>query len=77
MNGCFWHGCEKCNKKLPKRNAAFWRNKINGNKIRDLKNKKILEKDGWKVITIWECEINKNLKEVITDLQALIGNDSA
>lgn len=34
IDGCFWHGCEKCNLR-PKSNAVFWDNKFRANKVRD------------------------------------------
>lgn len=55
VNGCFWHGHDCHLFKWPKSNQAFWEEKINGTKARDIKNKDSLEKAGWHVITIWEC----------------------
>ena len=48
--------------KLPKTNYSFWKNKIDANIVRDLKNINELQISGWKVIIIWQCEIkNKTL----------------
>lgn len=33
------------------------------NKKRDAKNYKHLRKSGWKVITIWECQIKNKIKQ--------------
>lgn len=58
VNGCFWHG-HNCKKgKLPSSNTDFWKEKISNNKSRDAKNSDLLVKLGWKVIIIWQCEIN-------------------
>ncbi len=58
VHGCFWHGHELCRKSaLPSTNREFWENKIKTNMERDRKNILELEKLGWKVIVIWECEI--------------------
>jgi len=58
IHGCFWHG-HSCKKgKLPETNRRFWTNKIGNTKKRDKKNKAVLESMGWKVITIWQCELN-------------------
>ncbi len=58
VHGCFWHGhgCKRGRRK-PKSNAQYWRDKIAKNRARDRKNKKALEAMGWRVITVWECEI--------------------
>jgi len=61
INGCFWHGHEGCRYfVLPKTRAEWWLKKINDTKLRDEKSKLELEKLGWKVIVIWECELKKN-----------------
>jgi DNA mismatch endonuclease (patch repair protein) len=58
MHGCFWHGhdCKRGSRK-PKSNAAYWREKIERNRARDQKNRVALEALGWRVITVWECEL--------------------
>lgn len=61
VNGCFWHGHENCRYYvIPKTRTEFWTNKINGNKKRDKKNTELLIQMGWKVITVWECELKKD-----------------
>jgi DNA mismatch endonuclease (patch repair protein) len=60
VNGCFWHGHENCKYYvIPKTRTKFWADKIEGNKKRDIENIHLLEKIGWKVITIFECELKK------------------
>jgi DNA mismatch endonuclease, patch repair protein len=60
INGCFWHGHKKCKKfVIPKTRTEWWLNKINANIKRDSNNCRILRKDGWKIITIWECQLSK------------------
>jgi DNA mismatch endonuclease, patch repair protein len=61
VNGCFWHRCPTCNLPIPKNNAAYWMEKFRGNVERDRRDTRILEDDGWTVITVWECEIRKDL----------------
>jgi DNA mismatch endonuclease (patch repair protein) len=61
INGCFWHGHDCKYGHLPKSNVEFWKVKINGNIERDKRNITALEKQGWSVIIIWECEI-KNVE---------------
>src|SRR5687767_4112746 len=57
VHGCFWHhhGCH--NSVWPKTRSVFWRAKIIGNRRRDRKNERALARLGWRVITIWECDV--------------------
>lgn len=60
VNGCFWHHCPHCKLPLPKNNREFWKAKFNANRKRDKKKVEILEKNGWKVYVLWECEIKRD-----------------
>jgi len=55
IHGCFWHrhGCHLF--KWPSTRPEFWKDKINGNKARDLKHFKELSELKWRVLVIWEC----------------------
>lgn len=70
VHGCFWHGHEICDKgtRRPKHNAAFWEAKIEYNVAKDRRVVQRLEALGWRVIVIWECEIN-NRSELKDRLQ--------
>ena len=60
IHGCFWHqhpGCTKAT--LPKRNAEFWREKLEGNAERDARNLEKLRQTGWQPVVVWECEVNR------------------
>jgi DNA mismatch endonuclease (patch repair protein) len=58
VHGCFWHRHTSCTlARLPKSRLDFWVPKLEGNKKRDEKNRRALAKGGWKVLTIWECQI--------------------
>lgn len=60
IDGDFWHGYSWfVLKKVPPR--GYWRNKIRGNVRRDKKVSKALAKMGWKVIRIWEHELNDSM----------------
>ncbi len=59
VNGCFWHHHDCRYFVWPKNNAEFWKKKIDRNVERDQENVKQLEKAGWRVIVIWECELKK------------------
>lgn len=59
VHGCFWHGHVGCrNASMPTTRRQFWENKILANRERDARNRAALEKLGWVVLEIWECEIN-------------------
>lgn len=63
VNGCFWHVHEGCKYfKWPLNNKEFWETKLSGNKKRDIDNICELERLGWKVIVVWECELKKQFK---------------
>ena len=58
VNGCFWHKHEGCRYFVwQKNNAEFWKSKIEKNVERDLRVQKELRSLGWKVLTVWECEL--------------------
>lgn len=62
INGCFWHGHDGCKDfVVPKSNTVFWLAKIGRNKDRDAYDETELNMAGWKVVTIWECELKKQL----------------
>lgn len=63
VNGCFWHAHEGCRYFVwPKNNADFWKKKIESNVARDEKNHQLLEGLGWRVLTVWECELKLNCR---------------
>ena len=68
VNSCFFHrhpGCRKAT--TPKSNVQYWLTKFQKNMLRDEKVKNLLEIAGWKVFTIWECQIKDidQLKETL------------
>jgi DNA mismatch endonuclease, patch repair protein len=75
IHGCFWHGHEGCRYYVvPKTRTEWWLNKINGNIVNDTKAVKALKKEGWKIITLWECQlkpatINTTLQIVLNKLK--------
>src|SRR5471030_1044324 len=58
VHGCFWHGHKGCKYLVvSKTRTEWWLDKINKNKDNDTKAIKALKKDGWKIITLWECDL--------------------
>jgi len=58
IDGCFWHG-HSCLKPRDSLKKGFWKDKIERNIERGKLVNKVLRKDGWKVVRVWECEIEK------------------
>lgn len=69
VHGCFWHGHE--HSRLPTTNVDYWTKKRAENVERDKRKIDALEKEGWKVIVIWDCMIrNKALRQ--KELESLV-----
>lgn len=60
VHGCFWHGCPYSKPKLPKTHRAFWRKKIETNKLRDKRKVRELHRLGWTSITVWACRLDSD-----------------
>jgi DNA mismatch endonuclease (patch repair protein) len=58
VHGCFWHGhdCAR-GARVPKANRDYWLGKVGRNRQRDGVSRAALEAAGWRVETIWECEM--------------------
>lgn len=58
VHGCFWHGhdCAR-GARVPKANRDYWLGKVGRNRERDGVSRAALEAAGWRVETIWECEM--------------------
>lgn len=69
VHGCFWHRCPKCRPKTPVSNQEFWQRKFERNVERDAENLAELEKSGWRVTVVWECEIPDALPDVLKFLK--------
>jgi len=60
VEGCFWHG-HSCQKgRIPGTNPVFWQSKVAVNQARDKRNHRLLRREGWRVIRIWECQLARN-----------------
>lgn len=71
VHGCFWHqhpdpACKLS--RMPKSKLDFWRPKLEGNRVRDGRNRSALEEQGWTVLEVWECQTKQ------ADLERLIKN---
>ncbi|MEN2991772.1 very short patch repair endonuclease [Tistrella sp. BH-R2-4] len=62
VHGCFWHrhpdpSCKLA--RMPKSNLDFWRPKLEGNRLRDIRIREQLEALGWSMIEVWECQTSR------------------
>ena len=57
VDGCFWHGCP-AHGRIPATNNDYWTKKILRNRTRDAKVTKRLRADGWRVLRLWEHDLN-------------------
>jgi DNA mismatch endonuclease (patch repair protein) len=58
VHGCFWHGhdCAR-GARVPKQNRDYWVAKVERNRARDVQTREALAALGWRVETIWECDL--------------------
>ena len=69
-HGCFWHGHPGCRRSVrPSTNQEFWNKKIDANIARDAYNATELERAGWEVLTVWECQTRseENLRAMLAE----------
>jgi DNA mismatch endonuclease, patch repair protein len=72
VHGCFWHG-HNCARgaRVPKQNRDYWVGKVARNRARDAASREALAALGWRVETIWECEL-KDGSALAQRLQAVL-----
>ena len=69
VHGCFWHYHKDCKEgRIPSTNSKFWQEKLLKNIEKDEKHIVELKEMEWKVIVVWECEIEKNLVHTLEKL---------
>ena len=75
VHGCFWHGhdCAR-GARVPKQNRDYWVAKVGRNVARDARSREALAALGWRVETIWECDL-KDVGALDVRLAALLGQD--
>jgi len=69
VHGCFWHRHRGCKYSYqPKSRVEFWKTKFDTNVERDERNTEKLKKLGWRVLIIWECELEQKPEKLIRRL---------
>jgi len=60
IHGCFWHGHDcKRGARVPKNNREYWETKIARNSARDSQHDEGLRREGWRILVVWECQIQE------------------
>lgn len=68
IDGCFWHRCPKhCS--APVQNSKFWRHKFERNVRRDRKVSRLLRRNGWSVVRIWEHDLRERPQVCVRRVQ--------
>lgn len=71
VHGCFWHLHEGCRDgTIPKTDHDKWKAKLLANRKKDKRHSRELRSQGWKTITVWECQIEKRSDLVIKRIAA-------
>lgn len=64
VNGCFWHGHQGCKyAHLPSTNLEYWEKKIADNSERDKRKTQELERLGYRVSVVWQCQLKPKVRE--------------
>lgn len=71
VHGCLWHGHQCKRFRWPVANAAYWRRKIERNMARDAANAEALERIGWRVQIVWDCQLKANIAALLMHLESL------
>ena len=76
VHGCFWHDHINCKlARRPKTNTKFWKQKAIDNRRRDRRKERILRKQGWHVMTIWQCRL-RNINQILGRLKRTFATKS-
>lgn len=77
VHGCFWHRHANCAfAYMPKTRVDFWKTKFKRNVVRDRKVRRQLQRLGWRVHIIWECDtrdsvaLESRLRKIVTSSQS-------
>ena len=80
VHGCYWHphpGCkERKERKPPKQNAEYWQTKFARNLERDENARRDLMNAGWRVITLYECEMTRGRVLTSEHMEAIMSQEA-
>ncbi len=75
IDGDFWHGFrfEQWKTTL----SPFWQDKIEKNRRRDKKNHELLKESGWRVIRLWQHDIENNIEQCLKKVEQAVSGHEA
>lgn len=77
VHGCFWHGHDCRLGGRPSTNTDYWIPKIAANQRRDARKEQALRELGWRVFSLWQCELSADSRDYLFDsLAAAIRGES-
>ena len=76
VHGCFWHQCP-IHGRIPKGNQVYWATKLACNHSRDREVSSSLRKRGWRVLILWEHDLTKLKRPILSRRLKLILNQRA
>lgn len=69
VHGCFWHRHPGCKYAFfPKTRVTFWQSKFDRNVSNDTLHETELVSQGWRVFTVWECEVKEQFEKTMYSL---------
>jgi len=74
-DGDFWHGRDwpRLARKLRTgTNASYWIPKIKANRNRDRRNERLLKREGWTVVRLWETDIHREPERAAQAIELLV-----
>ena len=74
VHGCFWHRCPTCQPATPRAHSEFWKRKFELNRERDRRKQLELERAGWRVITVSECELRDSSDRVVERIRRALAD---
>ena len=72
VHGCFWHRCPHCKLALPKAHRSFWARKFRRNMERDRRTGAALRQQGYRVLVLWECELERDPGQCVLRVSRLL-----
>ncbi len=75
IDGCFWHGCP-AHYVPPRSSRDFWSRKLRLNVERDRRVTAELERDGWRVIRLWEHQVESDPLQCAQRIAAIVGGEA-
>lgn len=67
VDGDFWHGWRFATWK--EKLGQYWKKKIEGNRRRDRNNFQRLRREGWRVIRIWEHQVERDAEACVDRIE--------